>query len=130
MKRGEKMSKFKTYKKICLMLPESEETYPFGPENCVIKVNGKIFAILDEIEISLKCNPDLVIDYREMYEGVKPGYHLNKKHWNTVVFDSDVKRKAMIEMIIHSYKCVVGKMTKAVKDMLFTKLSDQMEFIK
>ena len=124
------MSKFKIYKKICLMLPESEETYPFGPENCVIKVNDKMFAILDEIEISLKCNPDLALDYREIYEGVKPGYHLNKKHWNTVVLESDVKRKAIVEMIIHSYKCVVGKMPKATREMLLTKLEDQMEFLK
>ena len=124
------MSKFKIYKKICLMLPESGESYPFGPENCVIKVNDKIFAILDEIEISLKCNPDLALDYREMYKGVKPGYHLNKKHWNTVVLDSDIKRKAMIEMIVHSYKCVVGKMTKSTREMLLMKLEDQMEFLK
>ena len=96
----------------------------------MIKVNEKIFAILDEVEISLKCNPDLALDYREMYEGVKPGYHLNKKHWNTVVLESDVKRKAIVEMIIHSYKCVVGKMPKATREMLLTKLEDQMEFLK
>ena len=65
-----------------------------------------------------------------MYEGVKPGYHLNKKHWNTVVLESDVKRKAIVEMIIHSYKCVVGKMPKATREMLLTKLEDQMEFLK
>ena len=100
------MSKFKIYKKICLMLPESEETYPFGPENCVIKVNDKMFAILDEIEISLKCNPDLALDYREMYEGVKPGYHLNKKHWNTIICSGQLSDDEVLDLARLSYQLV------------------------
>ena len=103
------MSKFKIYKKICLMLPESEETYPFGPENCVIKVNDKMFAILDEIEISLKCNPDLALDYREMYEGVKPGYHLNKKHWNTIICSGQLTDDEVFDLARLSYQLVSGE---------------------
>ena len=119
------MSNFNIYRKICLKLPESEETFPFGPKDAVMKVNGKIFAILSGDEISLKCNPERALDYRDMYEGVKEGYHLNKKHWNTVKFDSDVNKAALMEMIIHSYKCVTAKMSKSVREVLWAKLEDQ-----
>ena len=124
------MSKVAVYKKICLLLPESEETYPFGFDTCVIKVSNKIFAILYDGNISLKCNPDLALNYRQMYEGVKEGYHLNKKHWNTVELNSDVKRKAIIEMIIHSYECIVRKLPKNSREILLSKLEDQRELIK
>ena len=124
------MSKLEIYKKICLLLPESEETYPFGFDYCVMKVNNKMFAILNKEEISLKCDPDLALNYRDMYEGVREGYHLNKKYWNTVTFGSDVSKKAIIEMIIHSYECVVRKMTKNTREILLSKLEDQRELIK
>ena len=124
------MSKLEIYKKICLLLPESEETYPFGFDICVIKVNNKMFAVLYNEEMSLKCDPDLALNYREMYEGVKEGYHFNKKHWNTVSLASDVSKKAIIEMIIHSYECVVKKMTKNTREILLSKLEDQKEQIK
>lgn len=124
------MSKIEIYKKICLLLPESEETYPFGFDNCVIKVNNKMFAILYGETIALKCNPDLALNYRQMYEGVKEGYHLNKKHWNSVELNSDVKKKAIIEMIIHSYECVVRKLPKSSREILLSKLDDQRELIK
>ena len=97
------MSNFNIYRKICLKLPESEETFPFGPKDAVMKVNGKIFAILAGDEISLKCNPERALDYRDMYEGVKEGYHLNKKHWNTVVLDGSVPDEDLKRMIGESY---------------------------
>ena len=130
MSGGERMKKLEQYKKICLLFPESEETYPFDEHTCAMKVNGKVFALLYEDNISLKCDPWLALDYREMYKGVTAGYHLNKKHWNSVNLNSDVSKKEIIEMIIHSYKCVVLKMRKSTREMLFTKLEDQIEFMK
>ena len=130
----------KEFEKFILSFPEVWLDYPFGEGTAVYKFGkdndgaGKIVALVAEgtspLRVSLKCDPLLAQNLRDKYESVLPGYHLNKKHWNTVVFESDVKRKAIVEMIVHSYKCIVGKMTKATREMLLTKLEDQMEFIK
>ena len=127
----------KEFEAYILSLPGVWLDYPFGEGTAVYKFGnpeGRIVAIVQEgsspLRVSLKCDPLLAQNLREKYETVLPGYHLNKKHWNTVVFESDVKRKAIVEMIIHSYKCVVGKMPKATREMLLTKLEDQMEFLK
>jgi predicted DNA-binding protein (MmcQ/YjbR family) len=94
----------------------AEETFPFGPETSVFKVGGKMFALsrLSEpsLRVSLKCEPGLVEALREEHAAVIPGYHLNKKHWNTVILDGSLSDKAVKEMIEDSYDLVVSKLPK------------------
>lgn len=95
----------------CLSKPGAKETLPFGPDTLVYKVGGKIFLIttLDEEQLSfnVKCDPDLVIELREQYSCVLPGYHMNKKHWNTVIVDGSVSVKQLKEWIDHSYDIIL-----------------------
>lgn len=94
----------------CLSLPGVEETLPFGPDTLVFKVNGKIFLLagLDEdpLSFNVKCDPEKALELREQYPCVRPGYHMNKKHWNTVVVDGTVSGAQLKEWIDHSYKLV------------------------
>ena len=96
----------------CLNKKNVTEEFPFGEDTLVFKVNGKIFAITD-IEtfegINLKCDPEKAIQLREQYDAVQPGYHMNKKHWNTIVMDGSVSDKLVKEWIDHSYELVSGK---------------------
>lgn len=99
----------------CLALPGVEECFPFGEETLVFKVGGKIFALasLDgELTVNLKCNPALAIELREQYLAVTPGYHMNKKHWNTVKADGSVPDKELFSWIDHSYAIVSGSEKK------------------
>lgn len=95
------------------------EEQPFGPDVDVFKVGGKIFAILDPESspeaVSLKCDPDLAIELRRDYEAVIPGYHLNKRLWNTVRLDGTVPDDEIIQMIRHSYDQVVAGLPKRVR---------------
>lgn len=97
----------------CLSKPGVEETLPFGPDTLVFKVNNKVFLLtgLDEAELrfNVKCDPDKAIELREEFSCVLPGYHMNKKHWNTIVVDGSVSTKQLKEWIDHSYDLVVGK---------------------
>jgi len=94
----------------CLKLPGSEETTPFGPEALVYKVGGKVFAITVPEKfppsVNLKCDPDRSLELRDQYEAIIPGFHMNKKHWNTVVLDGSVPSKLIRELIDHSYALV------------------------
>jgi predicted DNA-binding protein (MmcQ/YjbR family) len=94
----------------CLSLPDVEETLPFGPDVLVYKVKGKIFLLtgLDQnpIRFNVKCDPEKVEELREQYACVLPGYHMNKKHWNTIVADGSVSRKQLLKWIDDSYKLV------------------------
>jgi predicted DNA-binding protein (MmcQ/YjbR family) len=96
----------------CLNKPGTEETLPFGPDVIVFKVRGKAFLLLplDEapLRFNVKCDPDLAVELREQYSCVLPGYHMNKKHWNTVVVDGSVSVKQLKEWIDHSYELVAG----------------------
>ncbi len=100
----------------CLSKPGAEETLPFGPDTLVYKVNSKIFLLtgLDEEQLSfnVKCDPDKAIELREEFGCVRPGYHMNKKHWNTIVVDGSVSAKQLKEWIDHSYELVAGKKKK------------------
>ena len=102
----------------CLSKAGADESLPFGPDTLVYKVNGKIFLItgLDEEQLSfnVKCDPDLAIELREQYSCVLPGYHMNKKHWNTVVVDGSVSSKQLKEWIDHSYD-LVNSQTRSSK---------------
>lgn len=93
----------------CLSMEDVEECMPFGPDTLVYKVRGKIFALANldgDLSVNLKCDPVLAIDLRENYPAVTPGYHMNKKHWNTVMADGSVPDKIFIKWIDHSYEIV------------------------
>jgi predicted DNA-binding protein (MmcQ/YjbR family) len=93
-----------------LSKPGVEETLPFGPNTLVYKVNGKVFLLtgLDDEQLSfnVKCDPELAIELREEYACVQPGYHMNKKHWNTIIVDGTVSNKQLKEWIDHSYDLI------------------------
>ena len=97
------------------------EERPFGPDTIVHKVMGKMFTVLPEelpLRISLKCDPDDALALRDMYTAVQPGYHLNKKHWNTVTIDGSISTPEIERMIDHSYDLVVQGLKKAERDLL------------
>jgi len=100
----------------CLALPGAEETFPFGPENSVFKVAGKVFALsrldANPLRVSLKCEPALAEQLREAHAAVIPGYHLNKRHWNTVIIDGSLGSGAIGDMIEDSYDLVVSKLPR------------------
>ncbi len=96
----------------CLSMPGVEETLPFGPDTLVYKVKSKIFLLIgldsEELSFNVKCDPDKALELREEFPCVLPGYHMNKKHWNTIVVDGSVSAKQLKEWINHSYVLVVG----------------------
>ena len=98
-----------------LSLKDSVETFPFGVETIVFKTNNKMFLLLpldeiDQLKFNVKCNPELAVTLREEYpETILPGYHMNKKHWNTIVIDGRLTWSRIKEMIEDSYKLVRGK---------------------
>jgi predicted DNA-binding protein (MmcQ/YjbR family) len=102
-----------------IALPGVTQGFPFDEKVLVYKVGGKIFALLDVEDfwgVNLKCDPERAVELREHYDGVKPGYHMNKVHWNTVtpVPDSDVDAKLFWELLIHSYELVRTSLTKKI----------------
>jgi predicted DNA-binding protein (MmcQ/YjbR family) len=101
----------------CLSLPGSVETFPFGPETSVFKVAGKMFALSQlarrPLRVSLKCEPGLAEHLREAHAAVLPGYHLNKRHWNTVIIDGSLPEQMVKDMIEDSYDLVVSKVGRA-----------------
>ncbi|MBP7554688.1 MAG: MmcQ/YjbR family DNA-binding protein [Chitinophagaceae bacterium] len=100
----------------CLSKPGTEETFPFGPDTLVYKVNGKIYLLagLDEqpARFNVKCDPDKAIELRDEYPAVLPGYHMNKKHWNTVILDGSISDRLIKEWIDHSYELVNKTITR------------------
>jgi len=110
------------FREYCLSEVAATESMPFGEGVLVFKVAGKIFALaaLDEIPatVNLKCDPDLALALRDRYEQVQPGYHMNKKHWNTVEIDSGVPEAELRKMVEHSYDLVVRALPKAQRDRL------------
>jgi predicted DNA-binding protein (MmcQ/YjbR family) len=105
-----------TLREYCLSKPDAEETLPFGPDTLVYKVKGKIFLITgfdsDPLQFNVKCDPDKAIELREEYACVLPGYHMNKKHWNTIIVDGSVSARQLKEWIDWSYDLVSGKKKK------------------
>lgn len=102
-----------TLRNYCLSKSDAEETLPFGPDTLVYKVNGKMFLLTgfdnDPLQFNVKCNPDKALELREEFPCVLPGYHMNKKHWNTIVVDGSVSSKQLKEWIDDSYDLVKGK---------------------
>ncbi|MEI7629443.1 MAG: MmcQ/YjbR family DNA-binding protein [Bacteroidota bacterium] len=99
-----------------LSKPDVEETFPFGPDTLVYKIKGKMFLLtgFDSIplQFNVKCDPDLALELREQYASVIPGWHMNKKHWNTVIIDGSISNRELQKMIDHSYDLVLGKKMK------------------
>lgn len=98
-----------------LAMPEAKEDMPFGPGALVYKVRGKMFALVapgQPPRISLKCNPVLATMLRDTYPAVTAGYHMNKRHWNTVMVDGSVPTRELLEWIDHSYDLVVKGLPK------------------
>jgi predicted DNA-binding protein (MmcQ/YjbR family) len=99
----------------CLAQPGAREEFPFGPDVRVFKVGGKLFAILGDTDVSLKCDPGYAVVLREQYPGVTPGYHLNKRHWNTIRLDGSVPADVLDEWIEDSYELVFASLTRAAQ---------------
>ena len=94
---------------------------PFDDKTLVFKVHGKIFTItgIETFEsVNLKCDPEYAIELREEHDGIQPGYHMNKKHWNTVLMDGSVSDELLYELIDHSYDLVVKGLRKKVRESL------------
>ena len=104
---------------LCTGLAGAVEDYPFGDEVAVFKVGGRMFALVmlegSPGTVNLKCDPDLALELRARYEAVRPGYHQNKRHWNTVELDGSVEDDELRAMIDHSYELVVARLPRAVR---------------
>lgn len=104
----------------CLGKKFVEEAFPFDNETLVFKVAGKVFLLTGihkkPLQVNLKCDPEKVVELREKYSAVQPGYHMNKKHWNTVVFDGSVSEKLLKQWIDHSYELVVAGLPKKLRE--------------
>lgn len=106
------------FREYCLSKPGSTEDTPFGADMLCFRVGGKIYALLDlelfEI-VNLKCDPERAVELRERYEGISPGYHMNKKHWNTVKLDGSVPDPLLLELVDHSYNLVFNSLPKQIQ---------------
>lgn len=106
----------------CLAFSGAEETFPFGVETSVFKVAGKMFALsrlgAESLRVSLKCEPALAEGLRAAHTAILPGYHLNKRHWNTVIIDGSLPTQVIKDMIEDSYDLVVSQLPKARRQAL------------
>ena len=99
------------FRNYCLLKPGVTEDFPFNATTLVFKVSGKMFALTDlegDFSVNLKCDPERAIQLRERYPAIVPGYHMSKKHWNTIVIDGSVDNDLLLELIDHSYNLVVS----------------------
>lgn len=110
------------FRDYCLAKPGTTEETPFGPDTLVFKVMGKMFALtgIDSFDfINLKCDPEYAIELREKFDGsIRPGYHMNKKQWNSVDIDGTVPDKLCFELVDHSYQLIIEKLPKKLKEEL------------
>ncbi|MCC6283003.1 MAG: MmcQ/YjbR family DNA-binding protein [Saprospiraceae bacterium] len=110
------------FRDYCLAKKGAAEDFPFGEMTLCMKVMGKIFAItgLDSAQftVNLKCDPDYALELREQYPEVQPGFHMNKKHWNTVDFEGALDERTLRGLIDHSYEQVVKSLKKSEKEAL------------
>jgi len=100
----------------------SKKEFPFDEVTAVYKVMNKMFALMSlkegVINLNLKCQPDDALGYRDIYECVIPGYHMNKKHWNTIIINGEMKDEILLDMLDESYDLVVSKLTKKERGLL------------
>lgn len=107
-----------SYREFCLALPHVEEGFPFDKDTLVFKVGGKMFALVDVEKfesINLKCDPEKALELRERYQAVGPGYHMNKKHWNTVMVNEDVSDELIRDWTKDSYSLVARGLPAKVR---------------
>ena len=111
-----------SFREYCLAKRGATESTPFGEDVLVFKVGGKMFALaaLDEVPatVNLKCDPDLALELRDRYEQVRPGYHMSKKHWNTVEIESEISAVELRKMIDRSYELVVKSLPRKSRERL------------
>jgi predicted DNA-binding protein (MmcQ/YjbR family) len=104
----------------CLAQPGAVEEFPFGPEHSVFKVAGKMFALsaLDRepLNVSMKCEPELAVQLRNTYPEIRPGYHLNKRHWNTIALDGELPDQMVRDLVEDSYDLVFGALPKRTRE--------------
>ncbi len=97
----------------CLCKTGAEESFPFGDDTLVFKVNGKIFLLASlnasPLQFNVKCDPEKAIQLREFHSSIVPGYHMNKKHWNTIIVDGNLSVEFLLAQIDHSFELVAGK---------------------
>ena len=109
---------------VCGAKPGSVEDYPFGDEVAVFKVASRMFALVSlgpaPGSVSLKCDPGLAASLRGRYAGITPGYHLNKRHWNTVTLDGSVPEGEVLELVDHSYDLVLAGLTRTQRNKLLS----------
>lgn len=117
------------YREFCMSLPLTEEAMPFGDDTLVFKVGGKMFTLsgVDNFDwINLKCDPQKAIELRELYSDITPGFHMHKKHWNTIRVDGDLREDFIREMIEDSYMLVVKSLPAAQREPIMA-LLEQIE---
>lgn len=119
-RRGETVLK-NTIIEYCMQKKGATQEHPFGPAPLVIKVADKMFALIFEeagmaVRLNLKCDPVIAENLREQHESVRPGYHMNKKHWNSIMIDGSLPEWDLFDMIDHSYDMVVKKLPKSLRE--------------
>ena len=111
-----------SFRKYCLKKRGVTEEFPFDENTLVFKVMGKMFALTDLVDlpftINLKCDPEKAVELREKYDAVQPGYHMNKKHWNTITVDNSIPENELLEMVDYSYNLVVEGLKKSDREKL------------
>lgn len=111
------------FREYCLSKSGASEDTPFDENTLCFKVGGKIFAIID-IElfesVNLKCDPERAAELREKFRGIVPGYHMNKQHWNTIMFDGSVSDKLILELVDHSYDLILNSLPKKTRESILT----------
>ncbi len=109
------------FREFCIGMKGVTEELPFDENTLVFKVMGKMFALtgMDNfVSVNVKCDPEKAIELREEYNAVKPGYHMNKKHWNTIEVNSDMSDQELRDWVLHSYDLVVAKLPKKTREEL------------
>lgn len=113
-----------TLREYCLTKKGVTETFPFDENTLVFKVGGKMFLLTDLVDLfsmNLKCDPEKAVELREHYNCVTPGYHMNKKHWNTVIFDGSVSDEILLGWIDDSYKLVFASLPAKERNAILEK---------
>lgn len=104
----------------CLKKKKVTEGFPFGPDTLVFKVKEKVFLLLslnhESLRFNTKCDPDVAIELREQYQNILPGYHMNKRLWNTVIINGPIPNKLIMELIDNSYNIVVSALSKKLQE--------------
>lgn len=120
---------YQSLRQYLLSKPEALEDFPFGPDAAVFRVQGRMFALLYEkggtARVNLKCDPQQALELRAVFDAVSGGYHMNKKHWNTVALDGDVPDGELQRQADHSYGLVVKKLPLAQRRFLRSRYDEQ-----